>query len=413
MTWSWKFGIAALLAFGTCQLASADDHYTLSDDSDGVVIQQVGLSLQKDGGGKGDGKGDDACGCDAKGGKGECTCYAFGPDEAFTLFGSNECNNISAGGWTSVGYHNRQTSLSMARNDALAFNDHRDRVNVHQQWFWVEKALSGDCDGWDWGFRADLMYGTDAPKTQAFGGDGWDNDPDFDRGGGYGWAIPQLYVEIGRGDLSIKMGHFYTLVGYEVVTAPDNFFYSHSLTMFNSEPFTHSGVLATKTISETLEVYGGWTAGWDTGFERQNGGSSFLGGFSYAVNDDVQFIYISTAGNFGAIGDDGYSHSVVLDVTLTDRLNYVFQSDYKQVDSTSDDDVGINQYLFFNYSDCLAFGGRMEWWKDDGNSHYEATFGVNYRPHANIVLRPEVRHDWKPWNNFEETTFGMDAILVY
>ena len=91
-------------------------------------------------------------------------------------------------------------------NDALAFNDHADRVNLHQQWLWVEKALSGDECNWDWGFRIDVMYGTDAAKTQAFGGTGWDAAPEWDRNGGYGWAIPQLYAELGRGDFSVKFG---------------------------------------------------------------------------------------------------------------------------------------------------------------------------------------------------------------
>lgn len=35
----------------------------------------------------------------------------------------------------------------------------------------------------------------------------------------------------------------FTMVGFDVVGAPDNFFYSHSFTMYNSEPFTHTGVL--------------------------------------------------------------------------------------------------------------------------------------------------------------------------
>jgi hypothetical protein len=56
--------------------------------------------------------------------------------------------------------------------------------------------------------------------------------------------MPQAYVEtnlpIGKG-LSVKVGHFYTLLGYEVVTAPDNFFYSHSYSMQYGEPFTHWG----------------------------------------------------------------------------------------------------------------------------------------------------------------------------
>ena len=94
------------------------------------------------------------------------------------------------------------------------------------------------------GFRADLMYGQDADDTQAFGNPPgtWDYLNGFDEGAGYGWAIPQLYGEVALGEhVTVKAGHFYTLVGYEVVTAPDNFFFSHAMTMFNSEPFTHTG----------------------------------------------------------------------------------------------------------------------------------------------------------------------------
>ena len=99
------------------------------------------------------------------------------------------------------------------------------------------------------------MYGVDATDTLAFG-----NNPsrwDFQDGSGhgqYGWAVPQLYTEVATGNLSVIIGHFFKLVGYEVVTSPDNFFYSHSLTMFNSEPFTHTGVLATYVDSDDVNA---------------------------------------------------------------------------------------------------------------------------------------------------------------
>ena len=96
--------------------------------------------------------------------------------------------------------------------------------------------------------------------------------------------------------------------------------------MFNSEPFTHTGVLGTYTASENLTVYGGWTLGWDTGFRQNDGGSSWLGGFAYSLGDDITLTYISTAGNFGWRGKDAYSHSFLVDVNLTEKLNYVFQS---------------------------------------------------------------------------------------
>jgi hypothetical protein len=89
------------------------------------------------------------------------------------------------------------------------------------------------------------MYGIDANNTQAFGNNPgrWDFSGQFQHGE-YGWALPQLYLEVAYYDLSVKAGHFYTFIGYEVVPAPDNFFYSHAFTMNNSEPFTHTGALA-------------------------------------------------------------------------------------------------------------------------------------------------------------------------
>ena len=74
-------------------------------------------------------------------------------------------------------------------------------------------------------------------------------------------AIPQLYVEAGYGDLSVKAGHFYTIIGYEVVQATGNFFYSHAYTFNFSEPFTHTGVLATYNASDDVTDLG-WLHAW-------------------------------------------------------------------------------------------------------------------------------------------------------
>ena len=60
--------------------------------------------------------------------------------------------------------------------------------------------------------------------------------------------------------------HTYELVGYEVVPAPDNFFYSHAYTLYASEPFTHTGWYRQAPRIKGFAPYGGWTMGWDTGF---------------------------------------------------------------------------------------------------------------------------------------------------
>src|SRR5690606_37618183 len=108
-------------------------------------------------------------------------------------------------------------------------------------------------------------------KMQSFGNPGADGrnrgrwDASLDHGK-YGWALPQAYIEYAKNDWTVKVGHFFTPLGYEVIPSVGNFFYSHSLTMFNSEPFTHTGVLSTWSGIDDITIYAGWTAGWDTGF---------------------------------------------------------------------------------------------------------------------------------------------------
>lgn len=373
--------------------------------------------------------GDDCCGDDCCG---DCCCgdgcgcgcgvagaglfSGCGPGwvEGFTLSSLLGIDAIDIGGWTQIGYTSQATLLA-GNGVGSSFNNIPDQVNLHQQWFYAGKEADGS-NGIGFGFRADLMYGIDGTDTQAFGNPSgsWDFENGFDHGI-YSWAIPQLYGEVAIGDLSVIIGHFFTLVGYEVVTAPDNFFFSHALTMYNSEPFTHTGVLATYSGFENLTLYGGWTLGWDTGFDNLNQGNNFLGGFGVNLTDAISLTWISTYGNFGSIsvGGDDYGQSVVVDVALTENLNYVFQTDYKNIDDNGDEDVGINQYLFYTFNDILTFGSRMEWWRDDTTSNCAYTTGVNVRLLDNLVWRPEFRKDWVPETGYDEDIWACDMVLTY
>jgi hypothetical protein len=345
------------------------------------------------------------------GGGGGPFAGAAGSGGLASLLGYSADSDISIGGWLQAGYHSE---------DGLArFNTHPDRFNLHQGWLYAEKTADGS-EGWGWGFRVDAMYGVDGADTQAFGNSPgrWDFANGFDHGQ-YAFAIPQAYVEVATGDWSVKAGHFFTLVGYEVVTAPDNFFYSHAFTMYNSEPFTHTGVLATYNADDNLTLYGGWTTGWDTGFDTFNNGSSFLGGAAFTLSESVTFTYITTIGNFGARGE-GYGHSLVLDMQLNDNVNYVIQSDYLDTDSATgplglagDEQYGINQYLIGKINDTLSVGGRFEWWNVSGVSVYDATLGLNVKVMDDITIRPEIRKDWAPGIDLDETIFGVDAIFTF
>lgn len=322
-------------------------------------------------------------------------------------------NGLKFGGWAQAGYHSQSTGL---------FNNVPDRLNAQQVWLYAEKQAAREAY-WDFGFRIDTMYGTDASKTQSFGNPA--GTFDFRNGldaGIYGFAIPQAYAELAKDKLSVKVGHFFTAVGYEVVAAPDNFFYSHALTMFNTEPFTHTGVLSSYDANDSTTVYAGWTLGWDTGFAQSEGGSNWLGGFSKSLGDNFTFTYISTAGNFGVRGG-GYSHSMVFDMNLTDRLSYIVQSDLLSTDKRggNNNELGVNQYLIYELTERLAAGTRVEWWKTDrtgtARSTYALTSGVNIKPSENIIIRPETRYNWGPdlvgGADQETPIFGIDVIFTF
>ncbi len=348
--------------------------------------------------------------------------------DPWTLFG--ECDGgWSMGGWMQLGY----TSAALP-----AFNTYDNVVQLQQAWLYAEKAIDTSC-GFDIGGRIDYLYGTDGPNTQAFGTAprGWDNS--WDNGGQYGSAIPQLYGEAGYGDLSVKAGHFYTVIGYEVVQATGNFLYSHAYTFNFSEPFTHTGVLATYNASDDVTVWAGYTLGWDSGFD--DNGDNWLGGISVGLTDDLTLTYASTAGRFGSATfngtEEGYMQSIVADYSIADDLTYIFQTDYLDTEDAAGDlfrrSYGINQYLIKTINDCWGVGARFEWWNAEGpgfvgpngnlpagdNDIYALTMGVNYKPHANVVVRPEIRWDWDDSGTFLEggddnqTTFGMDAIFTF
>ncbi len=369
-------------------------------------------------------------------------CYLFGPKEAVSFWDEmwDHCEDdckpcYKIAGWIEGGYHNKLEPLSQQNGDVLSFNDVPHRFHARQCYAYIEKTVDTEENCLDWGFRADVLYGTDAQKTQAFGNAldanglprGWDNDWD---NGVYGWALPQAYVDVGYGDLLVRAGHFYTKMGYETVTATGNFFFSHALTHFNSEPFTHTGAYAEYKVNDDLTVMSGWALGWDTGFASFDNSHLYHGGFTYKLHEDVTFIYMNCIGDFGRRGSSGYYQSVILDTKLSEKWQWVSHSDVLRINDApnngghlGDDATSWVNYLFYNHSDCWQFGTRAEWWK--GNlpsppyadpsfgSHYGITYGLHYRPHANFVIRPEMRHYWSPATDIRSDNFAVDAIFTW
>lgn len=343
----------------------------------------------------------------------------------------DECGNnclkdkgITVAGWLAMGYQSNPDGAFTGNGAAVSQPGEWDHFNINQLYLYVAKVADGS-NGIGFGYRADLIYGVDGNDTQSFGNragkwdfmNGWDHGP-------YEWAMPQLYAEVASGNLSVKLGHFYTPVGYEVVTTPDNFFFSKQLNFYNSEPFTHTGALATYKVNDKLSVIGGWTLGWDTGFDQNLGGNNALLGATYAASENTTLVYSAAIGDFGARGE-GAVNSFILSQKWTDKLMTVHQFDVLNTNNpvslhgpalTAGDSTGFINYAFYQLTNKAKAGVRYEWYKADGISYNTFTYGVNYQATSNVIVRPEMRHNWAPgnsaapWNN---DIFGIDAILKF
>jgi hypothetical protein len=325
---------------------------------------------------------------------------AFAADESTAPFG------LDVSGWVSVGATWNATA-SDDFNGPVTFNDYADEGQLDQAYLVIERAAQ--LDGWDVGGRVDLMYGRDASYTTSVGFD----DQLTSNSNDYNIAIPQAYLEVtapvGSG-LSVKVGHFYTLLGYEVVTAPDNFFYSHAYSMQYAEPFTHWGGLATYSLSDSLSVVGGVVRGFDN-LSDGDSNVSFLGGVTYGVSDDTTLVFSLVSGNEGR-GRNQTVYSVVLTHALSESLSYVLQHDlgvHEGQDALASEQwYSLNNYFLYHVSDALDLGLRLEWFRDDDGArvaglrsgaggvaadYYGVSVGANYTLCENLLFRPEVRYD--------------------
>lgn len=303
------------------------------------------------------------------------------------------------------------------------------------------------------GARMDLLYGLDYNVAQSFG---WeinrDGSPRWNGSQYYGLAMPQLYGQVGTNDLNVKLGHFYTIVGYESVMQPENFFYSRSYSYQFASPFTQWGGLATAKLTDALEAQFGLVNGWNA-IENTTNRLNVLTGVKYTQDAYWTSFAIITGGNDNNVAElpdvtpqssNRTRYSWLLGLKPTGNFEYVFhhwlglQADGGPGGGTAYW-YGIDQYGYYRLSQKWRVGGRLEWFRDEdgtrigldrrsnpnkppyaGNA-WSITFGLNYLPTPNIILRPEIRSDWfngnrNPYqdgNLDHQLMLGFDAILRF
>lgn len=351
-------------------------------------------------------------------------------------------NQFFISGWLQQGITLVPDSPESNNNLPMRFTDRANEYQMHQLYLTFGRMAAKSGYNWDWGFRADVLYGTDYNMVSSIGLETcrenlygirvndpmeakfkW-NDNDGTRRGGtaamYGLAMPQLYAEIYapiQYGTNVKIGHFYSPMGNESVIPQNNFFYSHSYTMMYGGARTFTGMLADQKIMPNFSLIFGLTQGWDA-WESPTNELSYMGGVSWNSWDNRSNLsFIVHTGE--TLNDNGKNnrtnYSLAFTHLLTPSLRYMLQHDLGVEDNAGSEITfdssynpslntlkgrwySINQSLIWQWSHNFSVGARFEWFHDnnntrimrvindgvnadfEGGNYYQMTLGANWKP---------------------------------
>jgi len=364
-------------------------------------------------------------------------------------------------GWIDSGITFNPASPQDNQNFGRFFDDRANEPLLNQFVINFERALAPQPGEFDWGFKLQFMYGSDARFIHSLGlfSDTAATSivqPDLVEG-----YLNLHFPIISEGGLDLKLGKFVTLEGAETIDPRTNFFYSHTYIFNFGIPFNHTGALATFHATKWLDLMAGVTRGVNTSIDDNNDALAFHGGIGLNFNEGKIVVAAST--HIGPeTPNNNHDQRYLSDITttwkITDKLTSITDLNYA-LDEVSDAQAyGIAQYFTYAINTWLTAGIRGQiFWDDDGfyvvsfaNTHdpmralegeptidprtvgggkttYGAiTAGVNIKPPmlkplAGLAIRPEIRYDCslndtRPFNNSmdrDQFTAGIDFIVTF
>src|SRR5437762_8281545 len=236
-------------------------------------------------------------------------------------------------GWIDSGITFNPASPNDNQNFGRFFDDRTNEPMLNQLVINFERALAPQPGEFDWGFKLQFMYGSDARFIHSLGL--------FSDTAATSILQPDLveaylnlhFPVITEGGLDLKLGKFVTLEGAETIDPRANFFYSHTYIFNFGIPFNHTGALATFHASKLLDLYAGITRGVNASVDDNNDSPAFHGGVGLNLLDGKLSALATT--HIGPETPDDNRHNRYLnDLTITAKptknftsitdLNYIY-----------------------------------------------------------------------------------------
>lgn len=253
-------------------------------------------------------------------------------------------------------------------------------------------------------------------------------------------AYVDLFIPVGESGLSLQMGTWDTIVGYEVFNSAGNPNFSRSFAFF-LEPFVHTGIKGSYEINENIAFNFGVADAYTSSINGRpmnangtvrDGDLTYLAALSFTMPEDGPLaganLYVGAAhgASVGASSQDTLYYAG-LTIPVTEIINIGFSSDYVDYDSAADvNPAGVatseagyawaaSFYASIFATDQLSFHNRFEYATSnrnfsDGAGGYTGTWGaavawgnseeyigetftIQYDLFENVLTRLEARWD--------------------
>ena len=285
-------------------------------------------------------------------------------------------------------------------NFGQLYTDKSTTPQVNEVLLSVGKAVDPKATDYDFGFKLQGLWGSDARYTH-FG-----NVLVEATKGPYQFDIIEASFDaftpwLTDGGINWQIGAWPTLLGFETIDTSTNPFYTHSYIYNFGLPVKHEGANAIIHATDALDVYVAVTAGNQTVYGLDNNGSSsFIGGFKYTFNDNVNVLALTSYGpedaskamphGYNANKYDRAYNDVILSykvddaLTLTTEFNYV-NEDFGGLFGKNSNIVknaeagGVAQYAAYTVSDNLTLNGRAEVFADS-RGYFVAAYPTSLGP---------------------------------
>ena len=369
-------------------------------------------------------------------------------------------------GWIEGGITGNPRSPLDNHNFGHLFTDRANEPLLNQASIVAERALDPNATGFDWGFKAWFMYGSDARYAQPLGPLNFVTNERVQPAFIEAYASLHLPV-LTSGGLDLKLGQYADPMSAETIDPRSNVFYSHSYIFNFGVPTTDLGALAVQHVNKYVDIYAGINRGVNTSIYDNNDSVAFEGGFGLNLLDgNLTTVALTHIGPENA--NNNHDWRYLNDITTTWKINKCLTSitDLNLIyDSLPGAGYGYGfaQYFTYQLTDWLIAGLRSEVWRDDNGfwvaqfranndflhllngdvpapdpstrgggktTYFETTLGLTFKPNvpkplAGLLIRPEVRYDraltdTTPFsgsnaiaNKRDQITLGLDVILEF